>query len=183
MKAMIKVCSVALAVLLSASVGMAQHRGNYSRGSYRSDYGRHSYQGHSYRGGHHGYYRNSRGDLFFGLLGVGIAAAVLSNMDRPVCVQPPVRVVYHPTPVTYVPQPQVVYIQPTEPARPTVVVEPVLPAMQTPPVTATVNLQNTDGSYTPVTLRQAGAWWVGPKGEYYRDGIPTVGQLRALYGR
>lgn len=48
--------------------------------------------------------------------------------------------------------------------------------------TATVNVINSNGSVTPVTLRKQGVGYVGPKGEYYNS-LPTSEQLRqAGYG-
>ncbi|HNW39566.1 MAG TPA: hypothetical protein PL125_02850 [Candidatus Omnitrophota bacterium] len=48
--------------------------------------------------------------------------------------------------------------------------------------TATVNVPNANGSYTPVTLIKQEDGYLGPQGEYY-PGHPTVYQLRVLYGR
>ena len=49
------------------------------------------------------------------------------------------------------------------------------------PETATINIPNSRGGYTPVTLRRSGNGYVGPQGEYYAE-HPTVDQLKALYG-
>ena len=155
MNTMMKMGVVTVAIMLAGSSSMAQYRGDYHGG--RGDYGR-SYHG-SYDGGRHcGYYRNGHGDWVFGLLGLGIAAAVVSTLDRPaVYVQQPQAVVYQ--------TPQVVYVQPAPPQ----------------PTMMTISLQNSNGSFTPVTIHQVGAQWVGPRGEYY-DGMPSVGQLRPAYG-
>jgi len=48
--------------------------------------------------------------------------------------------------------------------------------------TVTVNVPNSNGSYTPVTLVKYNNGYIGPQGEYY-SGNPSVSQLRALYGR
>jgi hypothetical protein len=48
--------------------------------------------------------------------------------------------------------------------------------------TVTINIPNSNGSYTPVTLQKRDNGYVGPQGEFYPD-QPTVEQLRALYGR
>ena len=54
--------------------------------------------------------------------------------------------------------------------------------IETPPgKTITVNVPNTNGSFTPVKLVQYKNGYVGPQGEYY-PGNPTVDQLRVLYG-
>ena len=48
--------------------------------------------------------------------------------------------------------------------------------------TLTVNVTNSNGSTTPVTLRKQGVGYLGPKGEYYNS-LPTSEQLRqAGYG-
>ncbi|MEI8140494.1 MAG: hypothetical protein WCI03_11590 [bacterium] len=190
MKKIMKLCGVMVALVVAGSTTMAQPYRDY-RDSHGRGYDRgHSYHGYSDGGRHYGYYRNSHGELIFGLIGLGVLAAVVSSADRPVYVQQPV--VYRENPqVIYVQQsampvvveqPQVVYMQ--QPAQ--VVQQPI--AIQQPaqvespqPLTTTVNIQNSNGSFTPVTLRQVGAKWVGPKGEYY-DAIPTVGQLRPVYG-
>lgn len=48
--------------------------------------------------------------------------------------------------------------------------------------TVVVNVPDTNGGYTAVTLMRHGDGYVGPQGEYY-PGNPTVEQLKALYGR
>ena len=45
----------------------------------------------------------------------------------------------------------------------------------------TINIPNSKGGYTPVTLKKAGNGYVGPQGEYYSE-HPTVEQLKTLYG-
>ena len=47
---------------------------------------------------------------------------------------------------------------------------------------STINIPNARGGYTAVTLKKAGAGYVGPQGEYYSDN-PTVEQLKVLYGK
>lgn len=47
--------------------------------------------------------------------------------------------------------------------------------------TVVINVQNSNGSYTPVTLRRAGNQYVGPRGEYY-SALPTEQQLKVAYG-
>ena len=47
--------------------------------------------------------------------------------------------------------------------------------------TVTINLPNSNGSYTAVILVKRGNGYVGPQGEYYPK-HPTVEQLRTLYG-
>ena len=45
-----------------------------------------------------------------------------------------------------------------------------------------VNVPNSDGTFTKITLFKHGNGYKGPQGEFYQ-GNPTVDQLRALYGR
>jgi len=148
---MMKMCGVLVAITLAGSVSLADpYHGAY--------HGGHDY----YDGGrHYGYYRNPRGEFVFGLLGIGVAAAVIASMSRPetVVVQQPVYVEPEP--------PRIVYVQ--------------QPAVVQQPLTVSVNIQNSNGSFTPVILRQAGSQWVGPRGECY-DALPSVGQLRPVYG-
>jgi len=47
--------------------------------------------------------------------------------------------------------------------------------------TMVVNIKNSNGSITPVTIRRVGNKWVGPKGEEYLA-PPTEKQLRPVYG-
>ena len=47
--------------------------------------------------------------------------------------------------------------------------------------TVVINVQNSNGSYTPVTLRRAGNQYIGPRGEYY-SALPTEAQLKVAYG-
>ena len=49
------------------------------------------------------------------------------------------------------------------------------------PETSTVNIPNSRGGYTSVTLRRSGSGFVGPQGEYYPN-YPSVEQLRVMYG-
>lgn len=166
-----KLFGVVAAIAVAGSVCMAD---SY-RGDYRRDHhgGGRSYHGHYDGGRHCGYYRNSRGDLIFGLMGIGMAAAIVSTFDRPTVYVQPAPVVYRESQVIYVPQTQVIQ-QPVAPQQPVQIEPP-------PPMTVTLNIQNSNGSFIPVTLRQVGSQWVGPKGEFY-DGVPTVGQLRPVYG-
>ncbi len=47
--------------------------------------------------------------------------------------------------------------------------------------TVVINVTNSNGSITPVTLRRQGNIYVGPKGEQYSS-IPTQDQLKSVYG-
>jgi hypothetical protein len=87
------------------------------------------------------------------------------------------QTIYRPAPVQYV-APVVQYVQPPP------VVQYVQPqvAVQPPPVTETVWIENANGSRTPVELRRAdGGRYIGPRGEYYMQ-YPTMEQLRQVYG-
>ena len=44
-----------------------------------------------------------------------------------------------------------------------------------------VNVQNSNGSVTPVILHRSGNGWQGPRGEIYTN-LPTEGQLKQAYG-
>ena len=49
--------------------------------------------------------------------------------------------------------------------------------------TTVVNVPNTNGSYTPVTLQLASSgMYIGPQGEIYPN-LPTVTQLQTMYGK
>jgi hypothetical protein len=72
-------------------------------------------------------------------------------------------------PVRYA-QPQVVTTVTTMPPPP--------PAQDT----FTVNVPNSNGSYTPITIRRSGNGYVGPQGEFYAA-FPSVAQLRAMYAK
>ena len=47
--------------------------------------------------------------------------------------------------------------------------------------TVIINVNNSNGSITPVTLTRQGNVYVGPKGEQYTS-LPTEEQLRKIYG-
>jgi hypothetical protein len=171
-----KACGVMVSVVLAGSAALAEpHRSDYHGDRYRGhDRGGRSYHGYEDGGRHYGYSRDSRGNIIFGLVGIGLAAAIVSTIERPTVYVQPAPVVYETPRVVYVqPQPRVIQ-------QITVVEQPVQVAPPQ-PITVTINLQNSNGSFTPVTLRQVGAQWVGPKGEYY-NGVPSVGQLRPMYG-
>jgi hypothetical protein len=154
-----KILSLFLSFVLASPVVFAGDRDHRSYSNYNShksykSYPQ-SYHGYSDSGRRYGYYHNSRGDLVFGLLAIGTTAAIIASIERPVYVE---RVV--------VTQPPVVYVQPA----------PIVEITQT-----TINVQNSNGSFTPVTLNKVNGRWVGPRGEYY-DTLPTIGQLRPVYG-
>lgn len=47
--------------------------------------------------------------------------------------------------------------------------------------TVTVNITNSNGSTSQVTLRKQGVGYVGPRGEYYNH-LPTEAELKPVYG-
>lgn len=47
--------------------------------------------------------------------------------------------------------------------------------------TVVINVENSNGSITPVTLRRVGNQYLGPRGEYYAF-LPNAEQLRVAYG-
>ncbi|MFH1245481.1 MAG: DUF6515 family protein [Candidatus Omnitrophota bacterium] len=48
--------------------------------------------------------------------------------------------------------------------------------------TLTINVPNTNGSYTAVALVKQKDGYIGPQGEYYPE-HPTIDQLKVLYGK
>jgi hypothetical protein len=46
----------------------------------------------------------------------------------------------------------------------------------------TINIPNTTGGYTAVTLKRSGNGFIGPQGEFYPE-FPQVEQLRAMYAK
>jgi hypothetical protein len=58
----------------------------------------------------------------------------------------------------------------------------VMPPQNLSSETVTINVPNSNGSFTPVTLVKRGNGYIGPQGEYY-PGHPTLEQLRMLYGK
>ncbi|MGE5295660.1 MAG: hypothetical protein ACM3VT_12595 [Solirubrobacterales bacterium] len=87
---------------------------------------------------------------------------------------------YHPMPPVVMHPPVVVYQPPV--VYPPVVREVVFtpaPVVIDSPIT--VWITNSNGSKTSVKLTRDGAWYVGPRGEYYAE-MPTNEQLRVVYG-
>lgn len=81
--------------------------------------------------------------------------------------------------------PAPVIVQPVMARPQSVVVNAPMPVTQAPsqiPETLIVNIPNSRGGYTAVTLKRSGNGFVGPQGEYYTE-HPTVEQLKILYGK
>ena len=78
--------------------------------------------------------------------------------------------------------------QPVAVAQPTVsmpvesanVVQAASPATQGEPFT--VNVPNSKGGWTSVTLTRSGTGFIGPQGEYYQE-FPKIKQLKEMYGK
>ncbi len=64
------------------------------------------------------------------------------------------------------------------PSEATVVLKP----KETPKDSFVVNIPNSNGSYTPVTIKKSSKGFVGPQGEYYTK-FPDVEQLKVMYGK
>lgn len=84
------------------------------------------------------------------------------------------NVYYKPCPSGYIVVPQPVVVASPAPV--------VFAPKQVPNETVTINVPNSYGSYTPITLVRRDNGYIGPQGEYYPNN-PTIDQLRALYGR
>jgi hypothetical protein len=82
----------------------------------------------------------------------------------------------------YTPQGYVVVPQPLPVIQTARVDEPVNIAAPTSSEDITVNVANTHGGYTAVTIKRSGEGFVGPQGEYYNE-FPKVEQLRVMYGK
>ena len=50
------------------------------------------------------------------------------------------------------------------------------------PEDVTINIPNSQGGYTAVTLKRSGNGFVGPQGEFYAE-FPSVEQLRVMYAK
>jgi hypothetical protein len=88
------------------------------------------------------------------------------------------NVYYRPYPGGYVVVPAPVMTQPI-----VVAPAPIIVQAQGQPINAqTVNIPNSKGGYTAVTLQKSGNGYIGPQGEYYSEN-PTVEQLKTLYGK
>jgi hypothetical protein len=101
------------------------------------------------------------GMLIGGALGAATGAVVGSQIQKPDAPPPEQVVVAQPVPV---------------------VVNQAPPSTTYSGDTVTVNVPNSNGSYTSVVLKRSGNGYVGPQGEYY-DQVPTTAQLQAMYGK
>ncbi|MCU0666949.1 MAG: hypothetical protein MUF05_07640 [Candidatus Omnitrophica bacterium] len=75
------------------------------------------------------------------------------------------------------------YVVVPAPKTTTIVVNPAVAQIAaTSGETILINIPNSSGGYTSVSLTKHKTGYIGPQGEYYQ-GHPTVEQLRALYGK
>ena len=148
------------------------------------------------RGGHdHYYYRGGHWDSgwFWGIFSTGLVMGTIVATLPPHYETVYVKgspyyyyddVYYRPCPSGYVivPAPATTTIV-TVPAATTVVAA---SSVTQPNVISgeaiVINIPNTSGGYTSVTLTKHKTGYIGPQGEYY-EGHPTVEQLRVLYGK
>ena len=157
---------VVLAFLLLSSIANASGRGHYGKASYGGYYGRGSYGGH-YGGGY--YYRGYSSGWFW-----------VNEVIAPIVTIGAVGVIV----TALTPSPTVIVQQPVVVPQTVYLPKQVLPQTTSGPMPASVviNIPNSNGSYTPVTLWKSFDGYVGPQGEYY-PGRPTVEQLKVLYGK
>ena len=100
---------------------------------------------------------------------------------RPVVITPPVR---HRPIRWYTPHVGPVVVPPPVVRRVVIEPAPIVTVGTSVPVSViaiTVWITNSNGSQTSVRLTREGAWYVGPRGEYYSQ-MPTNEQLRVVYG-
>ena len=170
----------ALALALPCRDAFAQHRGGGGYGW--GGGGRHYYSGGSwYRHGWLGF------DIAVSALAIGALIDSLPPRYSTVVVGG-VPYYYYGN-YYYQPYPYGGYVVVPPPVltQPVVVVPQTAPTAITQPQpqtqeVSTINIPNARGGYTAVTLKKAGAGYVGPQGEYYSDN-PTVEQLKVLYGK
>ena len=176
----VTVLVLALALALPCSDAFAQHRGGGGRGW--SGGGRHYYSGGSwYRHGWLGF------DIAVSALAIG--ALIDSLPPRHTTVVVAGTPYYYSDNYYYQPYPYGGYVVVPPPILAQPVAIPPVPVAgaitQPQPQTqeeSIINIPNARGGYTAVTLKRAGAGYVGPQGEYYSDN-PTVEQLKVLYGK
>ncbi|HQJ14948.1 MAG TPA: hypothetical protein PLJ26_00480 [Candidatus Omnitrophota bacterium] len=166
-----------IAALLAASSADALAKSNHSRPGH----------GPSHGGKPQYYYRWGRwhdSGAFWGLFGATLAAGAIVASLPPRHETVYVREVpyYRCDGIYYRPCSRGYVVVP-EPAPVTVVTPAPMTVVPAPSAeTVVVNIPNSGGGYTAVTLTRHRTGYLGPQGEYY-EGHPTVEQLRALYGR
>jgi len=197
----VMVIFLALSLALSCSEAFADGRGSGNSGGRGGGYrGAGSYRGGGgYRGGgDRNYYRDGRwyrhGWLGFDIAVSALAIGALIESLPPRCDTVVVRdtpyyyygnyyyrpyqyggyVVVPPPPPVEQPVPAGAYVVPAN------VAPNYMPAAAQQD-SFTVNVPNSRGGYTSVTLRRSGNGFIGPQGEYYAD-FPSMEQLRLMYG-
>jgi hypothetical protein len=178
-----------LALTLSATDAFAEGRGSGGHGGG----GRGGYEGGGHRGGGERYsYRGGRwyrsGWFWFDAgvtaLAIGAIASSLPPRHETIVVGGVPYYCYENAYFKQYPTGYVV-VPPPVPA-PVIVTMPVQAPFAQPVIqgaeTVVINIPNSNGSYTAVTLIRRGNGYAGPQGEYYSTN-PTVEQLRAMYGK
>ncbi|MBF0504523.1 MAG: hypothetical protein HQL14_05395 [Candidatus Omnitrophica bacterium] len=99
------------------------------------------------------------GMLIGGAVGAITGAAVGSQIQKPVYEQPSPVIVAQPAGVVVAQPPSEIDTQDS----------------------VTVNVPNSNGSYTAVVLKRTGNGFVGPQGEFYTQ-VPSTQQLKLMYG-
>jgi hypothetical protein len=139
--------------------------------------GHNSGSGHYYRDGR--WYRHGWFGWEFAVSALAIGALINSLPPTHATVVVEGNQYYHDDRYYYMQRPDGYYVvvQPPVIVPSQVIVQP--PPQY--PESSTVNIPNSRGGYTSVTLRRSGNGFIGPQGEYYHD-FPSVDQLRTMYG-
>jgi hypothetical protein len=177
-------------LMLTLSCPSAFARGDDRSHDRGGDRGYHS-ESRGYSHGESHYYRDGRwyrhGWFGFGVLvsALAIGAFIEALPPRHTTVVVENTPYYYDNQYYYRPITQGGYVVVPPPAvisQPVVVQQPVIVQSQSiVPEVSTVNIPNSRGGYTSVTLRRSGTGFVGPQGEYYPS-YPSVDQLRTMYG-
>jgi hypothetical protein len=134
------------------------------------------YNGHGYNGhGYHGVNSYIGINLSVWPDSYYYSAPYYPSADD-VLVSPPVTVVQQPEIIV---QPPVLIDNQAQSAAP--VITTVGPESG-PADSFTINIPNSKGGYTAVTLKKSGNGYIGPQGEYYTV-FPKVSQLEVMYGK
>ena len=178
---------IVIVLLLAFTVSYSSNAFAYGGHGGHGGYGGHGH--YYYRGGHYWY----GGGWFLGgfaaALAVGTIVAALPPYYETVYVSGAPyyyydSVYYRPGPTGYIVVPAPVTT--TVVAAPAATAVVAAPDVTQPKVAAgeavVINIPNTSGGYTPVTLTKHKTGYIGSQGEYY-EGHPTVEQLRVLYGK
>jgi len=137
-------------------------------------------RGHSYH--YYGGYFWAPGPFGFWIVNppIGIAVTVLPPRYTTVIVGG--ITYYYADTVYYTESTSGYVVVPAPQAAPVVETQTTAPAEMPPGKAISLNIPNSDGSFTEVKLVKYNEGYLGPQGEYYK-GKPTVDQLRVLYGK